>query len=116
MLRYSDTEWAVIVQAAALAGRKPAPWAQQAAYDAARAEHPGTATYREAVAALTQELREHRRVLTNVGGNLNDVAKVANATGEIEIAQAAVAIMRLIANVVRTSDTVIKDVRERLVP
>jgi hypothetical protein len=114
MLRYSDIEWAVIVQVAAVAGMKPAAWAQQAAYEAALREHLGKGTDRGAVTALTQELREHRRVLTNVGGNLNDVAKVANSTGKIENANAAATVLRLVANVVRTADTVIKDVRERL--
>ncbi|WP_410607534.1 hypothetical protein [Amycolatopsis sp. lyj-109] len=116
MLRYSDIEWAVIVQVAALAGMKPAAWAQQAAYEAALQAHLGKGTDRGAVTALIQELREHRRVVTNVGGNLNDVAKVANSTGEIENANAAATVLRLVANVVRTADTMMKDIRQRLLP
>ncbi len=114
--RYSDTEWAVIVQVAARAGMRPNAWVAQAAYEAALREHLGTFTERTVVTALIEELREHRRVLTNVGGNLNDVAKVANSTGEIENATAATTVLRLVANVVRGSDTLIKDVRRRLLP
>ena len=34
LLRYTDDEWAVIVQVAVLVGMRPGAWAQQAAYDA----------------------------------------------------------------------------------
>jgi hypothetical protein len=115
-MRYSDTEWAVIVQVAARAGMRPGAWAQQAAYDAAQREHLGETADRGAVDDLTAELREHRRVLTNVGGNLNDVAKVGNATGQFEHATAAATVLRLVGNVVRASDTLVRDVRRRLLP
>lgn len=116
LMRYSDTEWAVIVQVAARAGMRPGAWAQQAAYDAALREHLGEIADRGAVDDLTAELREHRRVLTNVGGNLNDVAKVGNATGQFEHATAAATVLRLVGNVVRASDTLVRDVRRRLLP
>ena len=34
----------------------------------------------------SQELADARRLVRNIGGNLNDVAKQANATGEIHAA------------------------------
>ena len=116
MLRFNSTEWAVIVQVAARAGKRPGAWAQQAAYEAALREHLGDLVDRDAAKALTRELREHRRVLTNIGGNLNDVAKVANSTGQIENAIAATTVMRLIGNVIRASDTLVQDIRRKLLP
>jgi hypothetical protein len=114
--RYSDSEWAVIVVAAALDGRPPNAWAQQAAYEAAVQASRGATTDRDAVFALEAELRQHRRVLTNVGGNLNDVARVANATHEIAVASATQSVLRLVGNVVRASDTLVRDIRARLLP
>jgi hypothetical protein len=118
MLRYNDTEWAVLVQVAALDGKTPGAWAQQAAYEAALRAHLGEPSDRgaliTAVNELTREIREHRRVLANVGGNLNDVARHANATGDLGIA--ATTVLRLIRNVVLASDTLVIDVRRKLLP
>ncbi|WP_336160011.1 hypothetical protein [Amycolatopsis sp. VC5-11] len=109
-------EWAVIVQVAALAGMRPSAWVAQAAYDTALREHLGTGTERQAVTALIDELREHRRVLANIGGNVNDLARVANSTGQVEQAVVAATVLRLVANVVHASDTLLTDIRRRLLP
>jgi hypothetical protein len=116
MLRFNDTEWAVIAMVAAREDMRPGAWAQQAAYEAALRENLGTGAERDVVARLVTELREHRRVLTNIGGNLNDVARVANSTGAIENETAARTVMRLIGNVVRTSDSLVRDIRVTLLP
>jgi hypothetical protein len=115
-LRYNEFEWAVIAQVAAIADQKPGAWAQQAAYEAALRANQGEPTTREAVVELAEELRQHRRVLTNIGGNLNDLARVANSTGEIQLVAAAQTVMRLIGNVVRASDTLVVAIRKRLLP
>jgi len=115
-LRYSDLEWATIVVAAARSGMAPNAWAQQAAYDAAMSVGHGVTTDRDSVLALQEELRQHRRVLANVGGNLNDVARVANSTGEIAVASTALTVLRLVGNVVHASNDLIHDIRKRLLP
>jgi hypothetical protein len=51
-----------------------------------------------AVMELRAELAEARRVLTNIGGNLNDVARHANSTGELHAGT--VAVQALVARVV----------------
>jgi hypothetical protein len=50
------------------------------------------------------ELVEHRRVLHNVGGNLNDVSRHANSTGELHAATARVQdlVARAVEKVERT--------------
>jgi hypothetical protein len=78
-LRYTDDEFAVIVMVAALDRMKPGAWAQQAAYDAAIRRRRGDLADWSAVEALVAELRQHRRLLTNIGGNLNDLVRVANS-------------------------------------
>lgn len=70
---------------------------------------------RGAVDELLAELRQHRRVLTNIGGNLNDVARVANATGTIASpVAAAVTVLRLVRNVVLGADELLRRVRAEL--
>lgn len=76
----------------------------------------GVTSDRGLVRALLEELRQHRRVLTNIGGNLNDLARVANATHEIAVATAAQTVLRLVGNVVRGSNTLARDIRARLLP
>ncbi|WP_139317239.1 MULTISPECIES: hypothetical protein [unclassified Pseudonocardia] len=39
----------------------------------------------QALMGLRAELMEDRRVLRNVGGNLNDIARVANVDGVVEV-------------------------------
>jgi len=116
VLRYADAEWAVIVQVAALASMRPGAWVQQAAYETAVRAHRGLEYDRGAIDELLGELRQHRRVLTNIGGNLNDVARAANATGMIEQPVAAATVLRLVRNVVLGSDELIRRVRSELLP
>ncbi|CAL9677714.1 hypothetical protein SUDANB95_08037 (plasmid) [Actinosynnema sp. ALI-1.44] len=53
-------------------------------------------------------------MLTNIGGNLNDVAKAANSTGDIGTAEVAAAVLRLVRNVVRKSDETVAQIRAEL--
>src|SRR5215211_4804794 len=114
LLRYTDDEWAVIVQVAALASMRPGAWVQQAAYEAALRAHRGMVPDRAAIDELLVELRQHRRVLTNIGGNLNDVARAANATGVIDNPVAAATVLRLVRNVVLGADELLRRIRTEL--
>ncbi|MEU4673900.1 hypothetical protein AB0F91_39590 [Amycolatopsis sp. NPDC023774] len=105
----------MIVMVAALEGLKPGAYVQRAGYEAAVRQHRGERFDSGVVSELIKELREARRVMTNIGGNLNDVAKAANSTGEIENPVAAETVLRLVRNVVRSADETITKVRARLV-
>lgn len=111
---YTDEEWAVITVVAAREGMKSGAWVAQVAHDAALRAQGDTRPEREVVASLIAELQEHRRVLTIIGGNLNDVARAASSTGDIENAAAAAAVLRLVRSVVRTSDVTVAQVRAEL--
>jgi len=95
---------------------RPGAWAQVAAHDAAVRELHGRAGDRAAVDGLVEELRQQRRVLTNVGGNLNQLARVANATGVIESPLVVATVVRLVRNVVHATDELIERVRAEAVP
>lgn len=111
---YTDKEWAVITVVAAREGMKSGAWVAQVAHDVALRAQGDTRPERELVASLIAELQEHRRVLTNIGGNLNDVAKAANSTGDIGTAEVAAAVLRLVRNVVRKSDETVAQIRAEL--
>ena len=82
----SDLELAAVTVAAARAGRAVSAWVGEAAFAAAtqgRGPARSWAGRMQALMMASQELADARRLVRNVGGNLNDVAKHANATGEI---------------------------------
>lgn len=83
----SPTEHAMVLAAAAGARLQPGSFIATAAIDAAKAARSerGGATLRTGaeVRALMAEVRELRRLLGNVAGNLNDVARATNSTGEV---------------------------------
>ena len=66
---------------------------------------------RRVVDGLLAELRQHRRVLTNIGGNLNDLARAANTTGVIGNPAAVAVVLPLVRNVVLGSDELMRRVR-----
>jgi hypothetical protein len=76
---------AQVAAAAARAGQSQASWLGEAGVRAAAVAGPPTqwGSVMQELMVLRAELMEHRRVLRNVGGNLNDVARHANATGEL---------------------------------
>lgn len=99
----SDAEMAQVRAAAARDGVSTAAWLGEAGLRVARSESgaaPAAAwgTVMQQLMVLRGELMEHRRVLRNAGGNLNDVARHANSTGELHPATAAV--QRLVARAV----------------
>jgi len=53
---------------------------------------------------LRSELMEDRRVLRNIGGNLNDIARVANTDGVLEstVGQVAQMVARAVERIDRT--------------
>ena len=116
VLRYSDAEWAAIGQAAALAGMRPGPWAQRAAYHAAVQQPSQQIGLEQRVEALLAELRQHRRVLANIGGNLNDLARAANTTGVLANPLATQTVLRLVRHVVGAADELLVRVRSELLP
>ncbi len=58
---------------------------------------------------LRSELLVVRRLATNISGNLNDVAKHANSTGELK--PEVVSMMEFIRGLARRMDRVIEDIR-----
>ncbi|SFQ31348.1 plasmid mobilization relaxosome protein MobC [Amycolatopsis rubida] len=83
-LAYNDVEWSIIEQAAALDGRKPGSWASLAALDAARMRVSGVVLDRGVLSKLYVAVTDLSNQLAKIGGNLNDVAKHANSTHEVE--------------------------------
>lgn len=112
---YTDAEWARIVAAAAMAGKRPGAWVAESAHDAARWRLRGLPAGREVLAELAEQVRSMRNVLANIGGNLNDVAKHANATHEVaSIREQADAVLRMVRRVVGRADEQLGEVAEVL--
>jgi hypothetical protein len=93
---------------------RPGAWVQQVAHRAAvhgrHANRPGSAN----VEALVAELQQHRRVLTNIGGNLNQLARAVNATHAVENPAGAAALLRMVARVVHSADELLHRLRAEL--
>jgi hypothetical protein len=82
----SDFEVAALRAAAARAGQAVAAWLGEAGVAAATAGRGPASSWSGVMQALMvarAELTDARRLLRNVGGNLNDVAVHANATGAL---------------------------------
>jgi hypothetical protein len=108
-VQFSELEMALVVTAAARADLAPGAWLGDAGVRAAEAV-PGPASawgpVMQELMKLRAELMENRRVLRNVGGNLNDVARSANSTGEIH--ESTDRVLALVARVVaRVEETVV---------
>lgn len=114
-ISYTDTEWARIVSAAALAGKRPGAWVAEIAHDAARWRLRGLPAGREVLVELADQVRSTRNVLANIGGNLNDVAKHANFTHEVAtIREQADAVLRMVRRLVSRADEQLGQVTEVL--
>lgn len=111
---YTDSEWSAIIAASAVERLRPGAWIAGVASEEARRRNGGAVPDRSAMAELLAELREHRRVLANIGGNLNDVAKAANATNDIVNETAATTVLGMVRRVVLASDQLVASVRQRL--
>jgi hypothetical protein len=78
MLRYDDDEFDVVASAALRAGMTPTGYAAQAALSVARDAPVSTDRDRDVLA----ELMACRAQLRRYGNNLNQAARVLNASGE----------------------------------
>lgn len=93
---------------------RPGAWVQQVAFREALARSTAPSMDLNSVTVLVEELRQHRRVLTNIGGNLNDLARVANSTGTIDSVAALHVVLRLVRNTVVASDEMVRRFRTEL--
>ncbi|MEO6086672.1 MAG: hypothetical protein ABIQ18_26520, partial [Umezawaea sp.] len=75
---FTDREWAAIVVAAATEGRRPGAWIAGLAFAQAAYHNSAIGLDRDLIVELTAAVQEQRRVLANVGGNLNQLARAAN--------------------------------------
>ncbi|WP_224389087.1 MobC family plasmid mobilization relaxosome protein [Pseudonocardia sp. ICBG1293] len=66
----------------------------------------------QALMGLRSELMEDRRVLRNVGGNLNDVARVANSDGVVDASAGRV--LELVSRAVERIDATVVAVDEQV--
>lgn len=112
---YTDAEWARIMSAAALAGKRPGAWLAEVAHDAARWRLRGLPAGREVLGELAHQVRSMRNVLANVGGNLNDIARHANSAHEVaSIQEQADAVLRMVRRLVARADEQLGDVAKAL--
>jgi hypothetical protein len=61
-------------------------------------------------------LQEARRMLATIGSNVNDVARTANATGELPSADALTEVLALLRERVKLLDTCVAVLRPGLMP
>lgn len=110
MVALSDAELAVVKEAAARAGLAAGAWLGETGVRTAEAGEPESRVSGglAALAPLYSELMEQRRVLRNVGGNLNDVARHANSTGVLHPSTERVE--QLVARVVERVDLAVEQV------
>jgi len=109
--RFNAAEYVAVTQAAARDGLTPGAWVAAVATTAA-ARPVGSASMVQKhpeLEGLRSELLVVRRLATNISGNLNDVAKHANSTGELK--GEVVAMMEFIRKLARRMDRVIEDIR-----
>lgn len=109
--RFNAAEYVAVAQAAARDGLTPGAWvAAVATTAAARPVGAASATQKHPeLEGLRSELLVVRRLASNMSGNLNDVAKHANSTGELR--GEVVALMEYIRGLSRRMDRVIEDIR-----
>lgn len=114
----SEAEYAAIHAAAIRAGQADGSWlgelgARSAIQPHAPAPPQEWGEALQALMSVSGELAEDRRVLRNVGGNLNDVARHANAGPELHEATARVVAMveRAVAELDATRRSLNEEVR-----
>jgi hypothetical protein len=106
---FSDEELAAVATAAERAGMAARAWVGEVSVRAAeegpeQTSGPLARVVARELIVLLGELRETRRVLTNIGGNLNDVARHVNSTGELaaETETVQLLVARVVASVEET--------------
>jgi hypothetical protein len=116
LMRFADHEWATIVAAAARAGWSPAAWAQQVAFASASRRQLGLGVGDEGGDEILAALKQVKRQLTTIGGNINDVATAANATGELPSAEALDEMLGELRKRVQLLDAYVAILRPGLMP
>lgn len=112
MVSLSEQEAELVRAAAAAQDMAVGSWVGETAVRAAQADVPQARVMGglAALAPLYSELMEHRRVLRNVGGNLNDVARHANSTGILHPSTEQV--QRLVARVIERVELAVDQVEQ----
>lgn len=113
---FSELELAKVTAAAARADVAPGAWLGEAAVRAADAGVPGPVAgwgpVMQELMVLRGELADARRILRIAGGNLNDVARHANSTGELH--QATAVVQARVARAVEQVEQTVAEVDRRL--
>ncbi|MGD9526413.1 MAG: hypothetical protein AB7I38_11635 [Dehalococcoidia bacterium] len=112
---YSDLEMAKVTSAAARDALALGAWLADAGVRVADAGVPaavGSGAEMQELMELRDALGDARRLLRNVGGNLNDVARHANSTGELHGSTAVV--QAHVARAVARVDRVVVQLDARL--
>jgi len=110
---FSEMEMAMVRSAAARAGVADASWLGEVGVRAAESSPAPVAAWGPVMQQLMvfqARLADVRRILRNVGGNLNDVAKHANSTGEV--LEETHAVEALVARVVQRVDQEVAHIGE----
>ncbi|MFJ8966689.1 hypothetical protein ACIRG5_45570 [Lentzea sp. NPDC102401] len=116
ILRFSDAEWAPIVAVSAKDGWVPQAWAQQVAFAVASRRLARAAGSGAGVDEHLESLRGARRLLTVIGGDIHDIAREANARGELPSEAALVEMLAILGQRVQSLDTCIAALRPGLMP
>lgn len=115
VLRYDDSEWLVVEQAAALEGLRPGAFASRTTLDASRMRVNGVLLDRNVLTTLYEALTQHSNQLVRIGANLNNVAWHANSTHEMEsVRRQALAVLRLVRIRVAESRNLLAELRYAL--
>nr|WP_233221402.1 plasmid mobilization relaxosome protein MobC [Streptomyces carminius] len=109
-LAFNDAELAIVQEAASRENMAPAAWAARAALAvAAETVVPVSVDAKE----VLQELIQSRGQLRRIGNNLNQVAHVLNAEGEMTDEQVQAVLARVQAAVRRVDEATVQLMRER---
>ena len=109
--RFNAAEYVAVQRAADQEGLTPGAWVAAVATTVASRPVSSASMVQKhpELEGLRSELLAVRRLATNISGNLNDVAKYANSTGELK--GEVVAMMEFIRKLARRMDRVIEDIR-----
>ncbi|RSD26425.1 hypothetical protein [Amycolatopsis eburnea] len=110
-IRYTRDEWDLVREAAdADGGLAVGAWVCRAALDVATGHAHGGDVPRRELEELRDEIRQARAALASVGGNINQIAAVANTAGELPTAEQLQAMLRFIRDHVLALDSASSDI------
>ncbi len=113
VVTFSDMEMAQVAAAAAREGLTRTSWLGDAGVAAATSGRGPASSWGEVMQqlmGLRAELMDARRLARNIGGNLNDVARAVNASGDVPVA--ARRVLELVERVVKRLDSAVAGVDE----